>query len=289
MSSVTLPSPAKINLFLHITGRRDNGYHDLQTVFQLLDFGDTLTFTPNNTGQINLSPQIEGVLAEDNLIVRAARLLQQKTAGTRGCDIVLNKVLPMGAGLGGGSSNAATTLLALNNLWECDLSLDELAKFGAKLGADVPVFVEGNSAFAEGIGEQLTPVEIPESWYLVITPDCHCVDRRNIFTSSIDKELFTHQNTRPLRRSSTGMTAKLLLKSSIHRLKKSWSGSETYQQPLMTGTGASVFCRWATEAQAKEVLSRVPQHWNAFIAQGVNHSPVHQKLKEFFIGASPSG
>ena len=106
MSSVTLPSPAKINLFLHITGRRDNGYHDLQTVFQLLDFGDTLTFTPNNSGQINLSPQIEGVLAEDNLIVRAARLLQQKTAGTRGCDIVLNKVLPMGAGLGGGSSNA---------------------------------------------------------------------------------------------------------------------------------------------------------------------------------------
>ena len=111
MSSVTLPSPAKINLFLHITGRRDNGYHDLQTVFQLLDFGDTLTFTPNKTGQINLSPQIEGVLPEDNLIVRAARLLQQKTAGNRGCDIVLNKVLPMGAGLGGGSSNAATSLV----------------------------------------------------------------------------------------------------------------------------------------------------------------------------------
>ena len=156
ISSITLPAPPKINLFLHITGRRDDGYHNLQTLFQLLDGGDNLTFTLTENNKISLSTQIEGVAESDNLIVRAASLLQKKSNCTRGCIIDLDKKLPMGAGLGGGSSNAATTLLALNKLWNCDLSIDELAKIGTKLGADVPVFVEGNSAFAEGIGEQLT-------------------------------------------------------------------------------------------------------------------------------------
>ena len=288
MSSVTLPSPAKINLFLHITGRRDNGYHDLQTVFQLLDFGDTLTFTPNNSGQINLSPQIEGVLAEDNLIVRAARLLQQKTAGTRGCDIVLNKVLPMGAGLGGGSSNAATALVGLNTLWECGLSLTELADAGCELGADVPVFVHGNSAFAEGIGELLTPMEIPEQWYLVITPECQ------VSTG----EIFSHpqltRNSSPIKiRALSGEQYRNDCQSVVEKLYPAvkevldWLGD--YNSPLMTGTGASVFSGFENQTEAQQALDKVPNHWNAFIARGANSSSLHRQMGKLFTGAWPSG
>ena len=288
MSSVTLPSPAKINLFLHITGRRDNGYHDLQTVFQLLDFGDTLTFTPNKTGQINLSPQIEGVLAEDNLIVRAARLLQQKTSGSRGCDIVLNKVLPMGAGLGGGSSNAATVLVGLNTLWECGLSLTELADMGCKLGADVPVFVHGNSAFAEGIGELLTPLEIPEQWYLVITPECQ------VSTG----EIFSHpqltRNSSPIKiRALSGEQYRNDCQSVVEKLYPAvkdaldWLGD--YNSPLMTGTGASVFSGFENQTEAQQALDKVPNHWNAFIARGANSSSLHRQMGKLFTGAWPSG
>ena len=288
MSSVTLPSPAKINLFLHITGRRDNGYHDLQTVFQLLDFGDTLTFTPNNSGQINLSPQIEGVLAEDNLIVRAARLLQQKTAGTRGCDIVLNKVLPMGAGLGGGSSNAATALVGLNTLWECGLSLTELADAGCELGADVPVFVHGNSAFAEGIGELLTPMEIPEQWYLVITPECQ------VSTG----EIFSHpqltRNSSPIKiRALSGEQYRNDCQSVVEKLYPAvkevldWLGD--YSSPLMTGTGASVFSGFEDQTEAQQALDKVPNHWHAFIARGANSSSLHRQMGKLFTGAWPSG
>ena len=288
MSSVTLPSPAKINLFLHITGRRDNGYHDLQTVFQLLDFGDTLTFTPNKTGQINLSPQIEGVLAEDNLIVRAARLLQQKTSGSRGCNIALNKVLPMGAGLGGGSSNAATVLVGLNTLWECGLSLTELADMGCKLGADVPVFVHGNSAFAEGIGELLTPLEIPEQWYLVITPECQ------VSTG----EIFSHpqltRNSSPIKiRALSGEQYRNDCQSVVEKLYPAvkdaldWLGD--YNSPLMTGTGASVFSGFENQTEAQQALDKVPNHWNAFIARGANSSSLHRQMGKLFTGAWPSG
>ena len=288
ISSITLPAPPKINLFLHITGRRDDGYHNLQTLFQLLDGGDNLTFTLTENNKISLSTQIEGVAESDNLIVRAASLLQKKSNCTRGCIIDLDKKLPMGAGLGGGSSNAATTLLALNKLWNCDLSIDELAKIGTKLGADVPVFVEGNSAFAEGIGEQLTPVDIPKSWYLIITPDC-TVSTEKIFSNPQLTRNSTPIKIRALSEEQYRNDCQAIVEKLHPQVKEVVEWLETYSTPLMTGTGASVFCRWATEAQAKEVLSRVPQHWNGFVAQGVNHSLVHQKLKEFFIGASPSG
>ncbi|MDU7776161.1 MAG: 4-(cytidine 5'-diphospho)-2-C-methyl-D-erythritol kinase, partial [Citrobacter sp.] len=170
------PSPAKLNLFLYITGRRADGYHTLQTLFQFLDYGDTLSLEPRRDGEIHLLTPVDGVAHEDNLIVRAARLLM-KTAAERGrlpagsgADIRIEKRLPMGGGLGGGSSNAATVLVALNHLWQCGLSLDELAELGLTLGADVPVFVRGHAAFAEGVGEILTPVEPAEKWYLVAHP-----------------------------------------------------------------------------------------------------------------------
>ena len=288
MSPLTLSAPPKVNLFLHITGQRDDGYHNLQTLFQLLDGGDQLTFNTTNNAELSLWPQIEGVAEQDNLIIRAARALQQQTGCTQGCSIELHKRLPMGAGLGGGSSNAATTLLALNNLWDCNLSIAELAKLGACLGADVPVFIEGRSAFAEGIGDQLTPIDIAESWYLVITPPC------KVSTA----EIFSHPQ---LTRHSPPIKIRALLEEQFRNdcqavveklyppVKQVVEWLENHGKPMMTGTGASVFCRWETRADADTVLAQVPPHWSAFTARGVNHSPVHKQLKDFFTGASPSG
>ena len=170
MISITLPSPAKLNLFLHILDRREDGYHNLQTLFQLLDYGDQLSFSANKQSEINITSNIEAVAPRDNLVFKAATALQQATDCKWGCDIELDKKLPMGAGLGGGSSNAATTLVGLNSLWQCNLSLDQLAEIGGELGADIPVFVKGFSAFAEGIGDKLTPISLDEFCYLVVTP-----------------------------------------------------------------------------------------------------------------------
>ena len=170
------PSPAKLNLFLYITGQRTDGYHSLQTLFQFLDYGDTIDIALRGDGEIRLLTPVEGVAHEDNLIVRAARLLMKVASESNrlpkgsGADISIDKRLPMGGGLGGGSSNAATVLVALNHLWQCGLSIDELAALGLTLGADVPVFVRGHAAFAEGVGEILTPVEPEEKWYLVAPP-----------------------------------------------------------------------------------------------------------------------
>lgn len=165
-------APAKLNLFLHITGRRSDGYHELQTLFQILDYGDELSFTLRTDGQIHLLTDFPGVPHDSNLIVRAAHLLQQHAGSRFGADIHCLKRLPMGGGLGGGSSNAATTLVALNRLWNCGLTTDQLAQLGLKLGADVPVFVRGYTAWGEGVGEQLTPVQMPPRTYLVLVPDC---------------------------------------------------------------------------------------------------------------------
>ncbi|MDG1312478.1 MAG: 4-(cytidine 5'-diphospho)-2-C-methyl-D-erythritol kinase [Porticoccaceae bacterium] len=288
MPSVTLPSPAKLNLFLHITGRREDGYHDLQTLFQLLDYGDRLTFTTNHSGDITLSPQIEGLVADDNLIVRSAMLLQAKTGCTYGCDIALDKQLPMGAGLGGGSSNAATVLVGLNKLWRCNLEPDLLADMGRELGADVPVFVHGNSAFAEGIGELLTPIEIPEQWYLVITPNVQ------VSTTEIFSNPQLTRDTSPIKiRALPGEQYRNDCQSVVEMLypavKEALNWIADYNNPLMTGTGASVFCCFDNQTEAAKALDLVPKHWSAFIARGANRSSLHRQLGNFFTGASPSG
>src|SRR5690606_20288387 len=168
-------------LFLHITGRRADGYHLLQTLFQFLDYGDTLHFTPRTDGRIRLLSELPGVMPEDNLIVRAARALQQASGTALGADIRLDKRLPMGGGIGGGSSDAATTLVGLDHLWQTGLGEDRLAELGLRLGADVPVFVRGRAAWAEGVGERLTPVEVDEPWYLVVVPPCQ-VSTAEIFS-----------------------------------------------------------------------------------------------------------
>ena len=186
MSTLSLLAPAKLNLCLKITGRRDDGYHLLQSLFQLLDFGDTLHFAARSDTEITLHTPFDGVAPQDNLIVRAACALRAATDTRHGVDIHCDKRLPMGGGIGGGSSNAATTLLALNRLWQTGLSENALSEIGLALGADVPVFVRGRTAWAEGVGEKLTPVEMPEDWFVVIHPGVSVATREIFFTPAID-------------------------------------------------------------------------------------------------------
>ena len=288
MSTLILPSPAKINLFLRITGQRPDGYHNLQTLFQLLDFGDTLSFTSNSSEEITIDSEIDGIATKDNLIFRAALILQQHVGIKHGCAIALNKKLPMGAGLGGGSSNAATTLVGLNSLWQCGVPLIELAKLGRKLGADVPVFVQGNSAFAEGIGELLTPMTLPEQWYLVITPECQ------VATGEIFSNPQLTRNSSPIKiRALSGVQYRNDCQSVVEKLypavKQALDWLKDYNSPLMTGTGASVFCCFEDQTGAQQALDKVPKHWNAFVARGANRSSLHRQFGKLFTGAWPSG
>ena len=274
------PSPAKLNLFLYITGRRDNGYHDLQTLFQFLDYGDKLTITANDSSEITLTPEIKGVPLEDNLIWKAAKALQEKTGGRHGAHIELEKILPMGGGIGGGSSNAATTLVALNFLWQTNLSDDELADIGLKLGADVPVFVRGFAAFAEGVGEKLERSEPKEQWYLVVRPDV------GISTA----EIFTHPD---LTRNTPKRTLDELLSRSQENdcekivrmlypeVDKQLSWLLQYAPSRLTGTGSCVFSVFNTKQDANRILTKLSDNVSAFIAQGRNISPLHETLTDY--------
>lgn len=281
-SPLILTAPAKLNLFLHITGRRGDGYHNLQTIFQLLDIGDELTFASRQDGEVTLSVRGPQVLTdlrdEDNLVLRAARLLRSHAGGDRpGADITLHKVLPTGGGLGGGSSDAATTLLALNHLWQLHCTRDELAELGRQLGADVPVFVRGRSAWAEGIGEQLTPLELPPRWYLVLHPG----------VGIATKTIFSHPQ---LTRDTPAITIAAFFEGAsrndcqplVRRLAtdvdKALIWLDKFGEARMTGTGASVFTAFANEADAKAVQARVPDEWQSFVARGLNHSPVTEQL-----------
>ena len=288
MSTLSLPSPAKINLFLHITGQRSDGYHNLQTLFQLLDFGDKLVFRSNRSGNIKINGYIGGVEEKNNLIFHAATLLQKSAGCDLGCTIDLTKNLPMGAGLGGGSSNAATTLVGLNALWKCGLTANQLSDLGKTLGADVPVFVHGESAFAEGIGDILTPLTLPQRWFLVITPNCH-VSTREIFSNPQ-----LTRNSSPIKiRALSGVEYRNDCQDVVSKLypavRSLLQWVENFSAPLMTGTGASVFCSFDSKSEAQHVLSKLPKQWTGFVAKGVNRSPVHEQLHDFFTGASPSG
>ncbi|WP_282178186.1 4-(cytidine 5'-diphospho)-2-C-methyl-D-erythritol kinase [Vibrio nereis] len=274
------PSPAKLNLFLYITGRRDNGYHELQTLFQFLDHGDELTVTANDSGEITLSPEIPGVPLQDNLIWKAATALQKQSGCQWGAHINLNKVLPMGGGIGGGSSNAATTLVALNYLWQINLSEDELAEIGLKLGADVPVFTRGFAAFAEGVGEQLTKAEPDEKWYLVVRPD--------VSIATVD--IFTHpeltRNT-PKRALATlldsdyGNDCEKIVRMLYQEVDKQLSWLLQYAPSRLTGTGSCVFAEFSSKSEAQNVFEKLPDTVSAFIAQGKNTSPLHETLAKY--------
>ena len=269
-ASLDLLSPAKLNLFLHITGRRPDGYHDLQTLFQLLDWGDRMQFTPNHAGRISLDGPDLGIPPQDNLIYRAARLLQRDDLGVH---ISLQKRIPAGGGLGGGSSNAATTLLALNRLWELGFSRHRLQQMGAGLGADVPVFVGGQTAWAEGVGEILTPMELPRDWFLILVPDCH------VSTGEIFSHRELTRNTAPIKiaaffEGASRNDCQELVRRLYPPVDKALFFLEKFGEARLTGTGACVFARFGTRAEAEVIQQQVPQQWTSILAQGVNESPV---------------
>ncbi len=277
VSTLTLLSPAKLNLFLHITGRRSDGYHELQTVFQLLDYGDTITIEASDT----LSLECPGLAlpAEDNLALRAALRLQQESGSDQGAAIHIHKRLPAGGGLGGGSSNAATVLLALNQLWELKLSTAALCELGLELGADVPLFIEGNSAWAEGVGEHLSPLELPHRDYLVVHPGCS-VATAEVFS---DRELT--RNTAPITIATFfaggGQNDCESVVRRLHpKVDKALNWLGKFSPARLTGTGACVFSSFDSCAQAEAVLAQLPAGWNGFVAAGLNRSPVLDALAE---------
>lgn len=273
---LSLPSPAKLNLLLHITGRRADGYHHLQTIFQFVDYADTLDFSLRDDGVISLSPALNDVAAEDNLIIKAARLLQTASACKLGIDIHLTKIIPMGAGLGGGSSNAATTLLALNVLWHLNWSNEQLATLGLSLGADVPIFIYGHAAWAEGVGEQLTPLQLPENVYLIIKPDCKISTR----------EIFLHpaltRDSTPIKVAASEAQdgrndCESVVKALYPAVDNALSWLRQYGKGKLTGTGSCVFLACNSLEQAQMLLNVCP--FDAFLAKGKNLSPTHQALQ----------
>jgi len=283
MLMLILPAPAKLNLFLHITGRRPDGYHELQTLFQFLDFSDTLGFEATADSDICVSPAIPNIPRESNLIYRAARLLQEHTGCRQGARIHLTKRLPMGGGLGGGSSNAATTLVALNRLWGTGLDSERLQRLGLQLGADVPIFIHGRAALATGVGEQFENVEIPEPWYLLAIPACH----------ASTAELF---QAKQLTRNSNVITIRAFLEGGGHNdfepvlrerfalIDRCLTMMDTASKARVTGSGSCLFSSFATEQEAyaahQQMVAQMPDfnltdqdvRWQ--VAKGANRSPL---------------
>ena len=299
-------APAKINLLLRIVAQRADGYHELQTLFQLLDKGDRLQFIPNNSGQIRRVSDISGVPERDDIIIKAAQLLKHSSDSPAGVDIHIEKILPMGGGLGGGSSDAATTLLALNRLWGLNYSQQRLLQMALQLGADVPVFVAGHSAWAEGVGEQLTAVDLPPQWYIIVTPEVEIPTAALFASSQLTRD------ARPIRirdyfnlaqgcfnSAQDGVQAGVIpeigrvvlaeiendgLENNVFEpvvrtmypqvaSAMDWLSAESGQRARLSGTGASIFAAFDSEDQALKVAEKVPPKWRYFIARGINLSP----------------
>jgi 4-diphosphocytidyl-2-C-methyl-D-erythritol kinase len=276
------PAPAKLNLFLHVTGRRPDGYHELQTLFQLIDLSDTVSLSVTDDGRIERPAGPAGVDPDSDLTVRAARALQAATGCRAGASIRIAKRIPMGGGLGGGSSDAATVLLALNHLWGCGLPVDELARLGLPLGADVPVFVRGSSAWAEGVGEQLVPVELPERWYVVIHPGV-AVPTRDVFQSP---ELTRNTPVITIRAffgpegsSGSRNDCEPVVRARYPEVADALSWLGNFAPPRLTGTGSCIFAAFGSAIDAERVAARAPDRWRAFVARGLNVSPVHALLR----------
>ena len=272
------PAPAKLNLFLHVTGRRADGYHELQTLFQLIDLADTLCVSVRGDGEIDRPAGPPGVPPEADLVVRAARTLKAATGTALGASLRVRKRIPMGGGLGGGSSDAATALLVLNELWDCGLAVEELAALGLPLGADVPVFVQGFSAWGEGVGERLTPVTLPETWYVIVHPGV-AVSTASVFQSpelTRNSPLITiraffesggRNDCEPVVRAQAPEVADAL----------DWLAREAPAR--LTGAGSCVFAACASAVAAERLAARVPDRWRSYVARGLNRSPLHERLK----------
>jgi 4-diphosphocytidyl-2-C-methyl-D-erythritol kinase len=271
------PAPAKINLFLHVLGRRDDGYHDLQTAFQFLDYGDDLSFSLRPDGEIRRAGGVPGLDESRDMVVRAASLLRSVIGDRGGVDIRVVKRTPVGGGLGGGSSDAATTLVALNRLWGGGLDVGVLAGLGSSLGADVPVFVHGRSAWAQGVGDLLTPVDFPEKWYLVVYPGV------SVPTAEIFAAPELTRNSPPIkisrflsgggRNDCVGVVRARY--AEVGRALE-WLGG--FGEARMTGTGACIFAAFDEDERAQAVLREVPPEWRGFVARGLNRSPLLDRV-----------
>jgi len=279
VNSVSWPAPAKLNLFLQILGRREDGYHNLQTVFQLLEFGDVLDFLLTGDGKIKIYGNNKEIRPEDDLIFRAARLLKERAAVGLGAVINVVKRIPVGGGLGGGSSDAATTLTALNELWGTGLPAQQLAELGLALGADVPVFIHGQSAWAEGVGDELVPVHLPEDWFLIIHPGCH------VSTAAIFNMPDLTRNSSPItiRDFSAGAghnDCEAVVFREYPEVARVAAWLQRWTEPVLTGTGACIFGRFDNQAAALVVLDQLPREWLGFVSRGKNTSPLLDRLAQ---------
>ena len=273
------PAPAKLNLMLHITGRRQDGYHLLQTVFQFIDFSDSLDFSIRDDDVISRQSDWQVVAEADDLIVHAAKLLQQMSACNLGADINLQKRLPTGGGLGGGSSDAATTLVALNYLWGLELSIEQLAEIGLQLGADVPVFVHGKAAWAEGVGERLTAIEPEESWYLVLRPDCS-VSTKEVFNLSDLTRNTPAIRIRDFLEDGGHNDCESVVRNLYPQVAEALDWLAQFAVARMTGTGSCIFAGFDKQQQAESVHEKLPQGWEGFVAKGLNNSPLQIRLEQ---------
>ncbi len=274
------PAPAKLNLFLRIVGRRPDGYHLLQSVFRILDWGDTLRLRVRDDGRIvRHGASVEGVAEADDLTVRAAKLLQNVANCTKGADIVIEKRIPAGGGLGGGSSDAATVLVALNRLWGLDFDLDRLAAMGLALGADVPVFVRGNNAWAEGVGEQLSPIALPAAWYLLVAPGVHAP------TAALFQSPDLTRNAAPATISDfvsgvpLGNAFEPVLRGREAAVDAVFRALSHVGTPRLTGSGSVVFVEFASRESAEAALAALPSGLQAWVAAGAARSPLHAALE----------
>jgi 4-diphosphocytidyl-2-C-methyl-D-erythritol kinase len=283
------PAPAKLNLFLHVTARRADGYHELQTVFQLLDYGDEVAVRLRDDGVIGRVGALPGVEPDDDLVVRAARLLMRHVGTVPGADIAVDKHIPMGGGLGGGSSDAASVLVALDQLWRLELGEEVLARLGLSLGADVPVFVRGCSAWAQGVGEHLQPVRIEPCWYVVVTPAVQISTAEVFAAPALTRNTPRLTINDFLREGLAGDDRQLSTSALLERTTNDcepvvramsrevaaaldWLGAKAPAR--MTGTGASVFASFADETRAREVVACLPARWQGFAARGLDESPL---------------
>lgn len=288
-------APAKLNLFLHVIGRRDDGYHLLQTVFRFIDLCDWINIDVRTDGRLRRVTDLPGVPAERDLAIRAAHLLQQASGSRLGADIAVDKHIPLGGGLGGGSSDAATVLLALNRLWDTRLSLDALAALGLQLGADVPVFVHGRNAWAEGIGEQLSPIDLPQAWYIVICPDVK-VPTAQIFS---DPELTRSANPLKITPFSAGLSfdrthndLEPVVRKSFPVVAQALDWLGRHGDARMSGSGASVFLAVPTQQEAQAIARRIPPAWRGYAVKGFDRHPLHPALNSvdpFRVGGSQVG
>ena len=279
-ASFSVIAPAKLNLFLHINARRDDGYHELETLFTFLNFGDELTFEELNSTRIFVTGDTQSIALTDNLIYKAALLLQTHSKTKRGVKINLTKRLPMGGGVGGGSSDAATTLLTLNKLWDLNYDLDTLARLALTLGADVPVFVRGQTAIAHGIGEDLHQVELTQKWYCVVHPNQH-ISTAEIFTHP-DLKRDTPKIIGDWKTHTLTNDCEPLVKKLCPEVENTLQWLLKYAPSKMTGTGSCCFVEFNTQAQAQDVLANLPHTWLGFVASSANTSPAHTELAAIF-------